>query len=99
MIKEFNVITRLETTRDCTLEELAHINDPERIKASTNANIQAQIAALEAEITTRVRNDLLLRPNIPITRPNSAVKTPKKPLDFITDIDSQIESLRTTLQP
>ena len=74
-------------------------SEAELLKENTNASIRAQIAALEAEITIRLQCDLAVRPNAVISRPNSAVKTPKKPIDFIADIDSQIAALRTTLIP
>ena len=99
MIREFNAMTGAETTREYNAGELATINDPARIKENTNASIKAQIAALEAEITPRLQRDLALRPNATVSRPNSAVKTPKKPVDFIADIDAQIEALVATLIP
>lgn len=99
MIREFNAMTGAETTREYNAEELAAINDPARLKENTNASIRAQIAALESEITPRLQRDLVLRPNATVSRPNSAVKTPKKPVDFIADIDAQIEALVATLIP
>ena len=73
--------------------------EPEPAVPDANAETRMKIAALEAEFTVRLQLDLALRPNVPILRPNSAVKVPKKPIDFITDIDSQIEALRATLIP
>lgn len=99
MIREINAQTGVETTRDYNSDELAAINSPERVKERTNASIRAHIAALEAEITPRLQRDLVLRPNATVSRPNSAVKTPKKPVDFIADIDAQIEALVATLIP
>ena len=99
MIREFNVMTGVETTREYNATELTAINDPVRVKENTNASKRAQIVALEAEITPRLQRDLVLRPNATVSRPNSAVKTPKKPVDFIADIDAQIEALVATLIP
>ena len=99
MIREFNAMTGVETTREYNATELAAINDPAKLKENTNASIKAQIVALEAEITPRLQRDLVLRPNATVSRPNSAVKTPKKPVDFIADIDAQIEALVATLIP
>lgn len=99
MINENNVLTGEKTTREYNADELAAINSPERVKENTNTSIRAQIAALEAEITPRLQRDLVLRPNTTVSRPNSAVKAPKKPVDFIADIDAQIEALVATLIP
>lgn len=96
MIREFNVQTGTETTRDYNAEELAAINDPARINAEANASIQAQIATLEAQVTPRLMRDFILRPNVPLGRPSGP---PKTPTQIITDIDAQIEALRATLQP
>ena len=96
MIREINVMTGVETTRDYTPAELAAINDPARIKENTNSNIQAQITSLESQVTPRLMRDFILRPNTPVSRPSGQ---PKTPAQVITDIDSQIEALRATLIP
>ena len=95
MIREFNAITGTETTRDYNADELASINSPERVKERTNASIQAQIRALEAQIPPLMRH-FVVRPNAPMARPSGQ---PKTPAQIIADIDSQIEALRATLIP
>lgn len=81
MIREFNVVTGVETTRDYTTEELAEINDPVRVKEDTNANIRAQIMALESTITPRRLRDALLSGS----------------MQFIQDVEDQIDALRSQL--
>ena len=95
MIREFNAITGTETTREYNADELASINSPERVKERTNASIQAQISALEAQIPPLMRH-FVVRPNAPMARPSGQ---PKTPAQIIADIDSQIEALRATLIP
>ncbi len=95
MIREFNAITGTETTRDYNADELAAINSPERVKERTNANIQAQISALEAQIPPLMRH-FVVCPNAPMARPSGP---PRTPAQVIADIDSQIEALRATLTP
>lgn len=95
MINENNVMTGEKTTREYNAEELAAINSPERIKERTNANIQAQIAALEAQIQPLMRH-FVVRPNAPMARPSGP---PRTPAQVIADIDSQIEALKATLIP
>ena len=95
MIREINVMTGVETTRDYTPAELAAINSPERIKERTNASIQAQIAVLEAQIPPLMRH-FVVRPNAPMSRPSGP---PRTPAQVIADIDSQIEALKATLIP
>ena len=95
MIREFNAITGTETTREYNADELAAINSPERIKERTNANIQAQINALEAQMPPLMRH-FVVRPNAPMSRPSGP---PKTPAQAISDIDAQIEALRATLIP
>ena len=70
-------------------------NSPERVKERTNANIQAQIAVLEAQIPSLLRH-FVVRPNAPMSRPSGP---PKTPAQVIADIDSQIEALKATLIP
>lgn len=81
MIREFNVVTGVETTRNYTTEELAEINDPVRVKEDTNANIRAQIMALESTITPRRLRDALLSGS----------------MQFIQDVEDQIDALRNQL--
>ncbi len=81
MIREFNVVTGVETTRNYTAEELATINDPVRVKEDTNANIRAQIMALESTITPRRLRDALLSGS----------------MQFIQDVEDQIDALRNQL--
>ena len=95
MIREINVATGTETTRDYNADELAAINSPERVKERTNASIQAQINALEAQIPPLMRH-FVVRPNAPMARPSGPPKTPSQ---IIADIDSQIEALKATLIP
>ena len=95
MIREFNAMTGVETTREYNADELAAINSLERIKERTNANIQAQIAILEAQIQPLMRH-FVVRPNAPMARPSGP---PKTPAQVIADIDSQIEALKATLIP
>ena len=95
MIREINVATGTETTRDYNADELAAINSPERIKERTNASIQAQIAVLEAQIPPLMRH-FVVRPNAPMSRPSGP---PRTPAQVIADIDSQIEALKATLIP
>ena len=95
MIREINVATGTETTREYNADELAAINSPERIKERTNANIQAQINALEAQIPPLMRH-FVVRPNAPMARPSGQ---PKTPAQIIADLDSQIEALKATLIP
>ena len=96
MIREFNAMTGVETTRNHTAEELAVINSPERVKENTNGSIQAQITSLESQVTPRLMRDFILRPNTPMSRPSGP---PKTPAQVIADIDSQIEALKATLIP
>lgn len=95
MIREFNAMTGVETTRDYNSDELSAINSPERVKERTNANIQAQIAVLEAQIQPLMRH-FVVRPNAPMSRPSGP---PRTPAQVIADLDSQIEALRATLIP
>ena len=95
MIREINVATGTETTREYNADELAAINSPERIKERTNANIQAQINALEAQMPPLMRH-FVVRPNAPMSRPSGP---PKTPAQASSDIDAQIEALKATLIP
>lgn len=70
-------------------------SEAEQLKERTNANIQAQIAVLEAQIPPLMRH-FIVRPNAPMSRPSGP---PKAPAQAIADIDSQIEALKATLIP
>lgn len=82
-------------TRLTDNEVSAVINSPEKVKERTNASIQAQISALEAQIPPLMRH-FVVRPNAPMSRPSGP---PKTPAQVIADIDSQIEALKATLIP
>lgn len=70
-------------------------SDAELLKERTNASIQSQISALEAQIPTLMRH-YVVRPNAPMARPSGQ---PKTPAQIIADLDSQIEALKATLIP